>query len=99
MRATGFVRRVDDLGRVVLPKEIRRTLAINEGSPLEFFVDGKERAIILKAYAPTLNYDFSILRDFPLDVNMSPEELRTWNNKVEDLRTFYKKLVNQQEGE
>ena len=39
MKATGIVRRIDDLGRVVIPKEIRRTLRIREGDPLEIFVD------------------------------------------------------------
>ena len=41
MQATGIVRRVDDLGRVVIPKEIRRTLRIREGDPLEIFIDGE----------------------------------------------------------
>lgn len=39
MKATGIVRRIDDLGRVVIPKEIRRTLRIREGDPLEIFTD------------------------------------------------------------
>lgn len=50
MRATGIVRRVDDLGRVVIPKEIRRQLKIEEGAPLEFFVDAKCKNIILQPY-------------------------------------------------
>ena len=40
MKATGIVRRIDDLGRVVIPKEIRRTMRIREGDPLELFLDG-----------------------------------------------------------
>ena len=51
MKATGVVRRIDDLGRVVIPKEIRRTLRIREGDPLEIFTD-KEGEIILKKYSP-----------------------------------------------
>ena len=51
MKATGIVRRIDDLGRVVVPKEIRRTLRIREGDPLEIFTD-KEGEIILKKYSP-----------------------------------------------
>lgn len=51
MKATGIVRRIDDLGRVVVPKEIRRTLRIHEGDPLEIFTD-KEGEIILKKYSP-----------------------------------------------
>ena len=51
MKATGIVRRIDDLGRVVIPKEIRRTLRIRETDPLEIFTD-KEGEIILKKYSP-----------------------------------------------
>jgi len=51
MKATGIVRRIDDLGRVVVPKEIRRTLRIREGDPLEIFVD-REGEVILKKYSP-----------------------------------------------
>jgi len=51
LKATGIVRRIDDLGRVVIPKEIRRTLRIREGDPLEIFVD-REGEVILKKYSP-----------------------------------------------
>ena len=51
MKATGIVRRIDDLGRVVIPKEIRRTLRIREGDPLEIFTD-REGGVILKKYSP-----------------------------------------------
>ena len=51
MKATGIVRRIDDLGRVVIPKEIRRTLRIREGDPLEIFTD-KDGEVILKKYSP-----------------------------------------------
>lgn len=51
MKATGIVRRIDDLGRVVIPKEIRKTLHIREGDPLEIFTD-REGEIILKKYSP-----------------------------------------------
>lgn len=51
MKATGIVRRIDDLGRVVIPKEIRRTLRIREGEPLEIYTD-REGEIILKKYSP-----------------------------------------------
>ena len=51
MRATGIVRRVDDLGRIVIPKEIRRTLKIREGAPLEVFTD-REGSVILRKYSP-----------------------------------------------
>ena len=51
MRATGIVRRIDDLGRVVVPKEIRRTLRIREGQAMEIFT-GREGEIVLKKYSP-----------------------------------------------
>ena len=51
MKATGIVRRIDDLGRVVVPKEIRRTLRIREGDPLEIYTD-REGGIVLRKYSP-----------------------------------------------
>jgi len=54
MKAMGIVRPLDPMGRVVLPKELRRTLSIDKGDPLEIFVDGQE--IILKKYEPACIY-------------------------------------------
>lgn len=51
MKATGIVRRIDDLGRVVIPKEIRRTLRLRDGDPMEIFTD-REGTVILKKYSP-----------------------------------------------
>ncbi len=51
MKATGIVRRIDDLGRVVIPKEIRRTMRIREGDPLEIFTDAGGE-VIFKKYSP-----------------------------------------------
>lgn len=51
MKATGIVRRIDDLGRVVIPKEIRRTLRIKEGDPLEIYTD-RDGQVIFKKYSP-----------------------------------------------
>lgn len=51
MKATGIVRRIDDLGRVVIPKEIRRTLRIREGDPLEIFTE-RDGEVIFKKYSP-----------------------------------------------
>lgn len=55
MKSTGIVRRVDVLGRIVIPKELRRMLKINEGDPMEIFVEREE--IVLKKYSPLLNSD------------------------------------------
>ena len=51
MKATGIVRRVDDLGRIVIPKEIRRTLKIREGDPLEIYTE-KDGGVIFRMYSP-----------------------------------------------
>ena len=51
MKATGIVRRIDDLGRVVIPKEIRRTLRIREGDPLEIYTE-KDGGVIFRKYSP-----------------------------------------------
>ena len=51
MKATGIVRRIDDMGRVVVPKEIRRTMRIREGDPLEIYTD-REGEVIFKKYSP-----------------------------------------------
>ena len=51
MKATGIVRRIDDLGRVVIPKEIRRVLRIKDGDPLEIFTAG-DGEVIFKKYSP-----------------------------------------------
>ncbi len=62
MKATGIVRRIDDLGRVVIPKEIRRTMRIREGDPLEIFTD-KDGELIFKKYSP-----IGELTDFAMQV-------------------------------
>ena len=61
MKATGIVRRIDDLGRVVIPKEIRRTMRIREGDPLEIYTD-RDGEVIFKKYSP-----IGELGDFALD--------------------------------
>ena len=62
MRATGIVRRIDELGRVVIPKEIRRTLRIREGDPLEIFTD-HDGEVVLKKYSP-IGEISAIARDY-----------------------------------
>ena len=54
-KATGIIRRVNDLGRVVIPKKLRRTLRIREGDPLEIYVDTTEGTIMLNKYSPVLS--------------------------------------------
>ena len=58
MRATGIVRRIDDLGRVVIPRDIRRTMGIKEGDPLEIFVDPTNGSVTFKKYLPFDTHDW-----------------------------------------
>lgn len=50
MRATGIVRRIDDLGRIVIPREVRRSMGIKEGDPIEMFIDTESGGLVLMAY-------------------------------------------------
>ena len=67
MKATGIVRRIDDLGRVVIPKEVRRSMRINEGDPLELYTDGD--IICVKKYdtRPELQQTLDTLENQMLD--------------------------------
>ena len=56
MKATGIIRRVDDLGRIVIPREIRRTMKIKEGDPLELYTTNQGE-VVFKKYSPTVEYD------------------------------------------
>lgn len=56
LKSTGIIRRVDDLGRIVLPKEIRRSLEITDGDPLEIYFYDKEY-LVLKKYSPIPEYE------------------------------------------
>ena len=73
MKATGIVRRIDDLGRVVIPKEIRRTMRIREGDPLEIYVD-QQGEIILKKFSPIGELgDFS--KEYAESINESLDKI------------------------
>lgn len=62
MKATGIIRRIDDLGRVVIPKEIRRSMGIKEGDPLEIYVDQKAGTVIFQKYRPIDEVDWCKLK-------------------------------------
>lgn len=70
MKATGIVRRIDELGRVVVPKEIRRTLRIREGDPLEIFIEGTDTLIFKK---------YSILSDIEDYAKKASDSLISYN--------------------
>lgn len=69
MKATGIVRRIDDLGRVVIPKEIRRTMSISEGDPMEIFTTSD--SVVIKKYEPSETWKAQISR---LGANMLHDE-------------------------
>ena len=73
MKATGIVRRVDDLGRIVIPREVRRTLNIREGDPLEIFIDD-DGCVTFKKFSPLVeeeedNKKYRLIDDALCDVN------------------------------
>lgn len=87
MRATGIVRRVDDLGRIVIPKEVRRQLRIKEGDPLELYTT-KEGEVVFKKYSYCDEKDWSkaksivkVLTDVPFALYDSYGELKEMNEK------------------
>lgn len=61
MKATGIIRRIDDLGRIVIPKEIRRQASVHEGEPMEIFLE-EDKSIILKPYSPIGSFSDRIIR-------------------------------------
>lgn len=79
MRATGIVRRVDDLGRIVIPKEIRRSMGIKEGEPLEIFLEGKDtvcfRKYLTSASEEVATFANKIIENY-IDYSHSPKEIR-----------------------
>lgn len=86
MKATGIIRRIDDLGRVVIPKEIRRTCNIREGDPLEIFLDGENDTICFKRYMRDPSED--IKRNFEqLIEDLSGEGLYAEAARADKLKT------------
>lgn len=66
MKATGIVRRIDDLGRIVIPKEVRRTLRINEGDPFELFLD--DGCVVFKKYNAVESKDWNTAKNIARDI-------------------------------
>lgn len=89
MKATGIIRRVDDLGRIVLPKEIRRKVGITEGTPMEIFTDSDR--IVLKKYntSEELINLVSVLEEA---VDNSVDDLE--GEKVSEIRGHIKEIRN-----
>lgn len=90
MKATGMIRRVDDLGRIVIPKDLRRTLGIIDGTPMEIFVDGSQ--VILKKYDANMWKTLSTLEEQVDDMSMemAPEQIREIRNGIRHIRSVLK---------
>ena len=92
MRATGIVRRIDDLGRVVIPKEIRRSMGIKEGDPLEMFIDTESGGLVLVAYHSEAADKINAIAENLNTVGATPdhwaiaEELKKIAKKLEKLQ-------------
>ena len=87
MKATGIVRRIDDLGRVVIPKEARRACNIREGDPLEIFL--QDGAVVFKKYNPTYRDDLMATLQDAADYYDSYEDDQT---TAEQLRKIAKEI-------
>lgn len=90
MKATGIIRRIDDLGRLVVPREVRRALSIKEGDPFEIFVE--KDSITFKKYNPTAEYQNRIctLKQDILDDNEIPNQIEILK-KIEELTALLKR--------
>ena len=88
MRATGIVRRIDDLGRVVIPKEIRRSMGVKEGDPLEMFIDTESGGLVLMAYFSEASSKIKAVAENLNTLGATPEHWAI----AEELKKIAKKL-------
>ena len=95
MRATGIVRRVDDLGRIVIPKEIRRTMGIKEGDPLEMFIDTESGGLVLISYHSGASDKINAIAENLDIMGATPKH---WEI-AKELREIAKTLKELEEGE
>ena len=95
MRATGIVRRVDDLGRVVIPREIRRSMGIKDGEPLEIFTESD--AVIFRRYCYNLTAEVARVAELvEQNCNADAETMRWLTN---EFMKIYEVLKESEEGE
>lgn len=102
MRTTGVVRRIDDLGRVVIPKEIRKLMRIKEGDPLEIFIDNNKSFICFQKFDIQENYllDLKNIADSIADHYWSPENsdnLKIINMAIHEIELQLKAITEREE--
>ena len=88
MKATGIVRRIDDLGRVVIPKEICRSMGISEGDPLEMYVDTENNGLVLVPYHSEVSSKLKGIAENLSTMGQTPEHWAI----AEEVRKIVKKL-------
>ena len=93
MKATGIIRRVDDLGRVVIPREIRRTLGIREGEPLEIYTEGRD-TVCFRKYETNLTGEVDHLREQIETYSDLPRETQS---RIDILLREVRELVKSEE--
>lgn len=95
MKATGIIRRIDDLGRIVIPREIRHTLHIKEGDPLEIYLDD-EGGVVFRKYEPNyiqgLYYAFDDLIKYYKTYGIAED--KEWISKINALKDETKKVLD-----
>ena len=97
MRATGIIRRIDDLGRVVIPRNIRKTMGIREGDPLEIYTDPVDKTVCFKRYTPlsehadTLNQLEDWVEEFMCEDRAKARDL------IRQLRAVFQKAEREEE--
>ena len=95
MKATGIIRRIDDLGRIVIPKEIRRTLKIREGDPMEIFIEGDNRVIFQRYDTGLLPYVHNLaerVEDNDYE-KLSPQSVK----EIHELLNKISKIIKEEE--
>lgn len=95
MKATGIIRRIDDLGRIVIPKEIRRNMDIREGDPMEIYLDGDNRVVFEKYNSGLLPFIHNLadrVEDNEYDT-LSPESVK----EIKGLLDKISKIVTEEE--
>lgn len=95
MKATGIVRRIDDLGRVVIPREIRRSMGIAEGDPLELYVDTESNGIVFVPYHSEASSKLKGIAENLNTMGQTPEhwaiaeEIKKIAKKLEEIEKTY----------
>ena len=99
MKSTGIIRRIDDLGRVVVPKEIRRNLRLREGDPVEIFTEGD--TVCFKKYDVTgdvqqvLSNTESYIK---LETELSPKVVNALLGKIDEMKTILKEVAENEDN-